>query len=266
MPEEISQCFATSIRRIILERAYQAQVGHIGSALSVTEITAALYSTVLNIPHPTHSQRDHFILSKGHAALALYAAFFLKGWISAETLNTYAADDTLLGIHPEQNLPGVEFATGSLGMGISYSVGAALAAKLQNDHRRVFVLISDAECNEGLTWEAAMFAAQHQLDNLHIIIDLNGQQALGPTAHILNNASMRERWQSFGWDVREIDGHSCEAIINAVQTCETEKGRPHALIAHTTFGKGVSFMENQLKWHYWPMTAEEYRQALDELK
>lgn len=270
MPEEKTvfenNSFAAGIRRIILERAYQAHVGHIGSALSVAEIIAALYSTVLHIESPADPARDRFILSKGHAALALYAAFFLKGWISAETLHTYCADATLLGVHPERMLPGVEFGTGSLGMGISYGAGAALAAKIQAASRKVFVLISDAECNEGLTWEAAMFAAQHQLDNFHILIDLNGQQALGYTRDILDNASLRQRWQSFGWHVQDVDGHASTEIIRALQDCEKQPGQPHVILAHTIFGKGVSFMENQIKWHYWPLSDEEYRLALEEIK
>lgn len=262
---EDNHSFSTSIRRIILERAYQAHVGHIGSALSVTDIVGALYSTVMRISGPGDPQRDRFILSKGHAALALYAAFFLKGWISTETLATYCKDDTLLAVHPERILPGVEFGTGSLAMGISYGVGTALAAKMQNADRRVFVLMSDAECNEGLTWESAMFAAQHKLDNLYVLIDLNGQQALGYTRDILNNSEMLQRWQSFGWHAQAIDGHSSADIARAVQAGENEAGYPHVILARTTFGKGVSFMENQIKWHYWPLSEKEYQLALAEL-
>jgi transketolase len=255
--------FASAMRRIILERSYHAHVGHIGSALSVVDMIAALYSGVLHIPDPTDPNRDRFILSKGHAALALYAAFSLKGWLAPETLASYCADGTLLAVHPEPDLPTVDFATGSLGMGLSYAVGAALAAKLQSANRRIFVLISDAECNEGATWEAAMLASQHKLNNLTVLIDLNSQQALSHTRNILDATSMRERWSAFGWDAHDINGHAHEALTNALaQTSD----RPRALVAHTTFGKGVSFMENQVKWHYWPMSADEYQTALADIE
>lgn len=258
-----SQIFAAQLRRIILERSYHAHVGHIGSALSVVEIIAALYADVLNIPHPADPNRDRFLLSKGHAALALYAAFSLKGWLSPETLASYCADGTLLGVHPERGLPGADFGAGSLGMGLSYGVGAALAAKMQNSQRRVYVLVSDAECNEGVTWEAAMLATQHQLSNLCVLVDLNGQQALGPTRNILDSHKLCERWSAFGWDAHDVDGHSLATLTPALaQTSD----RPRALIAHTTFGRGVSFMQGQVKWHYWPMSAEEYQTALTEIE
>ena len=254
------------IRRIILEQAKRANVGHIGSALSIADIIAALYSDVMTIPDPKHPDRDRFILSKGHAALALYAAFHLKNWITAEMLNTYCADDTLLAVHPERLLPGVDFGTGSLGMGISYAVGAALAARMQNSRRRIFTLLSDAECNEGIVWESAMFAAHHKLSNLYVIIDMNGQQALGYIDDVLNTAPMGKKWDAFGWQVKEVDGHSPEAIATTIQACETELACPHVILARTTFGKGVPFMENQIKWHYWPMSAEEYQLALESIE
>lgn len=258
-----SQIFAAEMRRIILERAYHAHVGHIGSALSVVDIIATLYTDVLNIPHPTDPNRDRFLLSKGHAALALYAAFSLKGWLSPETLASYCADGTLLGVHPERGLPGVDFGAGSLGMGLSYGIGAALAAKLQGESRRVFVLVSDAECNEGVTWEAAMLATQHKLANLCVIVDLNGQQALDRTRNILDTNKMCERWASFGWDALDVDGHSLEKLSSALKR---QTNQPRVLIAHTTFGRGVSFMQGQVKWHYWPMSAEEYQTALTEIE
>ena len=254
------------MRRIILEQSNRAHVGHIGSALSVADIIAALYAGALHIPNPSDPDRDRFVLSKGHAALALYAAFFLKGWISADMLNTYCTDDTLLGVHPERLLPGVDFGTGSLGMGISFATGAALAARMQNSKRRAFALVSDAECDEGIIWEAAMFAAHHKLSNLHVIVDLNGQQALGYTKDVLDTAPMGKKWEAFGWDVKDVDGHSPEEIVSAIESCERESAKPHALIAHTTFGKGVSFMENKIKWHYWPMSLEEYKLAVDDIE
>lgn len=254
------------MRRIILERSYRARVGHIGSALSVVDIIAALYASALNISAPDDPDRDRFVLSKGHAALALYAALHLKGWMSLETLETYCQDNTLLGVHPERDLPGVEFGAGSLGMGMSYATGAALAAQMRQSSRRVFALVSDAECNEGVIWESAMFAAHHHLANLYLIIDLNGQQALGYTKDVINLEPMAEKWRAFGWDVREVNGHDEEELVNAIKTCAENKTQPHVVIAHTTFGKGVSFMESHIKWHYWPMNNEEFNLAMKEIE
>lgn len=254
------------IRKIILDQAKRANVGHIGSALSVVDIIATLYFEVMKISDLTDPDRDRFVLSKGHAALALYATFFLKNWITSEMLDTYCSDNTSLGVHPERLLMGVDFGTGSLGMGISYAAGAALAAKMQNSKRRVFALVSDAECNEGIVWETAIFAAHHKISNLYVIIDLNGQQALGYTQDVLDTSPLGKKWESFGWQVKYVDGHSREEIINAIQSCEDELARPHVLIAHTVFGKGVSFMENKIKWHYWPMSMEEYELALQNVE
>jgi transketolase len=262
---ETQSLAAQKIRQVILQQSYRAHVGHIGSSLSIADLVAALYTQVLNIKAPNDPERDRFVLSKGHAALALYAALHLKGWLSAAELESYCQDDSLLGVHPERDLPGVDFGTGSLGMGMSYATGAALAAQLQKSKRRVFVLISDAECNEGIVWEAAMFAAHHKLDNLYLLVDLNGQQALGYTREVLNLAPLAHKWQAFGWDVHEIDGHNHAEISSTIAACGANQGQPHALIAQTTFGKGVSFMESQIKWHYWPMDAAEYNQALQEV-
>lgn len=263
----ISSTFLSSqsIRKIILEQSYRAHVGHIGSALSIADIIAALYSTILKIDSPDDSDRDRFVLSKGHAALAYYASLYLKGWISGDELNTFCSDGAYLGVHPEHRVPGIDFCTGSLGQGLSYGVGAALAARMQNSSRRVFVLVSDAECNEGSIWEAIMFAAQHQLANLIAIVDLNGQQAMGYTQDVLNLAPLAKRWRAFGWDVRDVDGHDTAAINRTISDLDTASGPPHVLIAHTTFGKGVSFMENQIKWHYLPLSAEEYQKAVLEI-
>jgi transketolase len=252
------------IRVIILEQSNRAHVGHIGSALSVADIVASLYGPVLRISAPDDPDRDRFILSKGHAALALYAALALRGLMPREQLNTYCANDSLLGVHPEHELPGVDFCSGSLGQGLSYGAGAAFAARLLGSKRRVFVLMSDAECNEGAIWEAAMFAAHHRLGNLTAIIDLNGQQALGYTRDVCNIPNMAERWRAFGWDAEEIDGHDMEALTDKMAHPGGE--RPQMLVARTTFGKGVSFMQNQIKWHYLPMTDEEYQQALAEVR
>ena len=256
---------AQQIRKIILEQSKRAHVGHIGCALSVADILACLYSGILRVTDPDDPDRDRFVLSKGHAALALYAALFLKGWIDQATLDSFHSDGTLLGVHPERALRGVDFSTGSLGHGLSFGTGAALAARLQGSARRIFVLISDAECNEGSTWEAVMFAAHHQLSNLTAIIDLDGQQALGYTKDVLDLSGMAERWRSFGWDAREVDGHDVAALHEALGEHRREPSGPRVVIARTVFGKGVSFMQSQIKWHYLPMSNEEYEQAMQEI-
>src|SRR5712692_6539218 len=252
------------IRQIVLEQSKRAHVGHIGSGLSVSDLLAVLYFEALDISDPDDTERDRFVRSKGHSALALYAALHLRGWLSLDELKTYCADGSLLGVHPERELRGVDFSTGSLGQGLSLGVGAALAARIQGSSRRVFVLLSDAECNEGSVWEAAMFAAHHRLSNLIAVIDLNGQQALGYTRDVLDLAQMAGRWKGFGWEAMDVDGHDPDALTAAL--CEGVAGRPRVVVAHTTFGYGVSFMESRIRWHYMPMSDTEYHQALSEVQ
>jgi len=267
-PNEMTETTVTgrAIRRIVLEQSKRANVGHIGSSLSIADLLAVLFAHTLRISAPNEPDRDRFILSKGHAALALYAAFHLRGWLSGEQLNGFCKDGSLLGVHPERDLAGVEFCTGSLGHGLSMGAGAALAARLQRSERRVYVLLSDAECNEGAVWEAAMFAAQHKLSNLVALVDLNGQQALGRTGDILDLSPMVDRWRAFGWNAHDVDGHDDEAISAALRDVRAgAAGPPHVLIARTVFGKGVSFMQSQLKWHYMPMSEEEFRTAMAEV-
>ena len=254
-----------AIRRIVLEQSKRAHIGHIGSSLSIADLIAALYGGALHISSPNDPDRDRFILSKGHAALALYAAIYLRGWIDAETLATFHQDGSALGVHPEPTLIGVDFATGSLGMGLSMAVGAALAARLQKSTRRTVALLSDAELNEGSTWEAVMYAAQHRLSRLIALIDLNGQQALGYTPDVIRIDNVHERLTAFGWDAHAVDGHDIPAIQRTIDQLDLDGDQPHILIARTTFGKGVSYMENQIRWHYMPMSEPEYAQALAEI-
>lgn len=254
---------AKSIRLHILEQSKRAGVGHIGSGLSVADIMAALYGRVLNVAGVADPDRDRFVLSKGHAALALFSAMELRGWITREQLDTYCGDGSLLGVHPERDLPGVDFSTGSLGHGLALGAGAALAARMQESSRRVYVLLSDAECNEGSTWESAMFAAHHKLANLTAIIDLNGQQAFGKTKGVLDLAPMPRRWKEFGWDAREVDGHDAGELLAALEG--PGDGRPRVVVARTTFGKGVSFMQGELCWHYLPMSEDQFDTAMDEV-
>jgi transketolase len=264
------------MRRIILQQSKRANVGHIGSCLSVVEIICALYRSVLRIEHPDDADRDRFILSKGHAALALYAALQLKGWVTAQQMDTFCGDDSMLGVHPESVLPGVDFSTGSLGQGPCIAAGAALAARLQGSNRRVFCLVSDGECNEGSVWEAAMFAAHHRLSNLTIIADMNGQQALGLTREVCDPGNAAQRWQAFGWDARTVDGHSVEALVAGLN--EPATGQPRVLLAQTVFGRGVWFMEQgvpltqqhlavqPINWHYLPMSDREFEIAIGGLE
>jgi transketolase len=252
------------IREHVLRESRRANVGHIGSSLSIADILAALYGGILRIASPTDPDRDRFVLSKGHAALALYAALSLRGWLPEAELSTYCGDGSLLGVHPESELPGVDFCTGSLGQGLSLAAGAALAARKSGSQRRVFALISDAELNEGSTWEAMMFAAQNRLSNLYVFLDLNGQQALGYTRDVMAIPNPAERIAAFGWDTVEVDGHDVAAMTAAVDRAAGDS-RPHAFVARTIFGRGVSYMTGQIKWHYWPMSDDEYAQAVREV-
>ncbi len=261
----MSAAQARLIRRAVLEQSRRAHIGHIGSSLSVVEILAALVDGPLDFDRgDDRADRDRFVLAKGHAALAWYCALHVAGRLTLEQLETFAADGTLLAGHPEHALDEVDFSTGSLGQGLSMGTGAALAGKLQHSARRVVVLLSDAECNEGSVWEAAMFGAQHGLDNLTAIVDLNGQQALGYTKDVLDlGPGMAERWRAFGWDAVDVDGHDTEAIRGALEA--PRDGRPRALIAATTFGKGVDYMESQIRWHYMPMDEDEFASAIEQV-
>ena len=254
--------FADQIRRAIIEQSHRAHVGHIGSALSIADLVAAVVAGPARLDGG--ADRDRIVLSKGHAALALYAALALDGRFDEGLLDTYCADGSELGVHPEHGLAGVDFSTGSLGQGLSLATGAALAAKRQGSGRRVYAILSDAELNEGSTWEAAMFAAQHKLDNLTLLIDLNGQQALGYTPEVIDLGAVEEKLSQFNWSAVAVDGHDHEALGSALEA--PGDGRPRALVARTTFGHGVSFMESQIKWHYLPLDEQTFADAIAELE
>ena len=259
---------AKAIRRIVLEQSKRAHVGHIGSALSVADIIAVLFSGRVDTigSYASPDPRDRFVLSKGHAALAVYAALHLQGKMTEVTLLTYCGNGGSLGVHPERELPGIEFSSGSLGQGLSVGCGAALAKRLKHEPGRVRVLLSDAELNEGSTWEAVMFAAHGKLDNLDVIVDVNGQQAMGMTKDVLDLTPLVPRWQSFGWEVRQADGHDPEALVSSLAIMAKGSGRPQVLLAKTVSGKGVSFMESQVKWHYFPMSEAEFLTAMAEVE
>ncbi len=254
------------IRRLVLEQSKRAHVGHIGSALSIADIIAAVYTGGLRLGALGDLGRDRFILSKGHASLALYSALYLIGLIDRGELNSYCGDGSTVGVHPEHQLPGVDFSTGSLGHGLSIGAGGALAGRMLASDRRVIVLLSDAECNEGSVWEAVMFAKHHELANLVAIVDMNGQQALGYTKDVVDLAPMADRWRVFGWDTHEVDGHDVEGMVQELQALDFASGPPHVILAQTVFGKGVSIMESRIRWHYMPMSDEEYGLAVLEVE
>lgn len=252
------------IRRIVIEQSKRANVGHIGSALSVADIMACIFNAFPRLGRLDEEDRPRLVMSKGHAALALYAALFLKGHINQAKLDTYCGDNTELGVHPERADFGVDFATGSLGMGLSIATGSALGAKIARQQaRQVICLMSDAEMNEGVVWEAAQFAAHHELFNLRVFVDVNMQQAFGKTYHVLRQQNLRKRWAAFGWFARYADGHDPTKINAAMSAVDPKvtRYRPSIILARTTFGKGVSYMESQIKWHYLPMDDHEYNEA-----
>ena len=263
-PETDLNALASSIRRNVIERAAAAGVGHIGSALSIVDLLAALYGRVLRIPALDDNDRDRFILSKGHAALALYAALYERGLIDQALLTSYCSDGSMLGTHPEHVAPGIDFSTGSLGHGLSLGAGAALAARLQGSSRRVFVLISDAERNEGSAWEAVMFAAHHRLSNLIAMSTSTASKRSATRATFSTSRRSPIASARSAGTALEVDGHDPEGIANTIEGLDQEPGRPpHVLVARTVFGHGVSFMEHQIEWHYWPLDDAASQALLD---
>lgn len=256
------------LRKLILELSYKAGVGHIGPHLSIVDMVWALYDSVLNVgfKNPSDNDRDRFVLSKGHAALALYVVLYKKGFITKKELYSYCnTEGSYLGVHPKNKVAGVDFSSGSLGQGANFAVGAALAAKIQNSQRRVFCLISDGEINEGSVWEAFMFAAQHQLNNLIFLYDNNKQQALARTAEIIDTSNIADRVKSFKLSYHEADGHDVVNLKQLFTKVIKDSKAPVFINAHTISGKGVSFMEATIKWHYKSQNEEQYQQALAEL-
>jgi len=260
---------AKEIRKKVLKMVFDSRTSHLGSSLSAVDILTVLYFKILKIDpkNPLDENRDRFILSKGHAAAALYAALAERGFFPKEILDGYCRDGGKLPGHSTRGcVPGVEVSTGSLGHGLPMGAGMAIAAKNDGKNYRIFILMSDGECEEGSVWEAALFASHHQLDNLIGIIDYNKLQAFGRTNEILNLEPLKKKWEDFGWKVKEVDGHSFSEIEESLSKIPFEKGKPSLLICHTIKGKGVSFIEDKLEWHYKNLTKEEYDMALKELK
>ncbi len=251
-----------------MELSHRAKTAHLGSSLSCVDIAVAAYWGVLNIDpaNPTDPNRDRFILSKGHAATTLYTALAARGFFSSDLLDSYAEPGAQLPEHPTPGCaPGVEVATGSLGHGLSLGIGMALASRIQGHSHRVYALMSDGECNEGSVWEAAMFAAAQRLDNLAIVIDVNGWQATGRSSEVLALQPLAEKWTAFGWSAYEVDGHDIGALVERLSGVPDGSGKPVAVVAHTVKGKGVSFMEDDNNWHYRIPTADEVVAARREL-
>lgn len=254
---------AQSIRRRILDTAFYANKGHLGSSLSVCEILTALGFVAHGFGTASET-RDRVVLSKGHSSLALYCALVEFGVHSPEILTKYCKDDSLLQTHPDHELAGVEFITGSLGQGIGYGVGVALAGKVTRREFRTFVVLSDSELNEGSTIEAAAIAGTQSLSSLVVVLDLNGQQAMGYTNDVLRVGKSSTTWAEMGWSVEEVPGHDVNALCNALQS-DANARKPKLVIAHTTAGRGVSFMERKIEWHYLPMTTTQYEMAVAEV-
>ena len=233
----------------------------------MADIVAVLYGTNLSLDpeRPEWENRDRIIISKGHAAAAVYAALAERGFMERSVLDTFHQDGSRLGGHITHDIPGVEVSTGALGHGQAIACGMALAARHDRKQYRVFVVMSEAECDEGSTWEAALFAAHHRLDNLVIIIDYNKAQGLGFAAEVLELEPLADKWRAFGWSAIEIDGNDVTEIDNTIKRLPLEKGRPGVIIAHTLKGKGVSFMENRIEFHYKPPDDNQFREALREL-
>lgn len=259
---------AASIRKMALEAVHGAKSGHPGGSLSAADILAYLYMEKMNVnpDDPKNPDRDRFVLSKGHASPALYAALAEKGFIPKEDIRTFRHTDSYLQGHPDmKGVRGVDMSTGSLGQGISAACGMALAGKLDKKSYRVYSILGDGELEEGQVWEAAMFAAHYKLDNLTAFVDFNGLQIDGNICDVMNPTPIDEKFKAFNWHVICIDAHNFEEIEKAVEEAENTKGKPTAVIARSVKGKGVSFMENQAGWHGAAPNDEQYAQAISEL-
>ena len=259
---------AVRVRQGIIEGTYRAKSGHPGGSLSAADVLTYLYFKRMNIDpaHPEWEDRDRFILSKGHAAPALYAVLAQRGFFDPEELKRLRHPGSMLQGHPNMNLtPGVDMSTGSLGQGVSAAAGMALGAKLKNKNLRVYALLGDGEIQEGQVWEAMMFAAHYKLDNLTVMVDNNNLQIDGAVSEVMSPYPIEEKLAAFGFDVQTVDGHDFDAMEQAFDKAAEVKGRPTAIVLKTVKGKGVSFMENQVGWHGKAPNEEQYTAAMAEL-
>lgn len=257
------------LRRLCVEALAGGQRGHIGSTMSLVEIVRVLYDDILNVrpEEPEWGDRDRFVLSKGHGCIALYALLADKGFFPRQELATFCRHTSILGGHPERGkVPGVEASTGALGHGLPIGVGMALAARMRGRPSRVFVVMGDGEINEGSVWEAAMSAAKHNLDQLTVMIDYNKIQSAGFTRDILDLEPLVDKWQAFGFETREVNGHDVDALGALLGELPFTSGKPSAIICHTIKGKGISFAENEPTWHHKSnLDADAIAQLLEEV-
>jgi transketolase len=257
---------ARAVRAHVLRMTSGGRSSHVGSALSCADILTVLYDRVLRIDpaDPDWAERDRFVMSKGHAGAALYAVLAQRGFFATEMLDQHYRNGSFLSGHVSHvGVPGVELSTGSLGHGLPVAAGLAWWSRRAGATWRVFVLLGDGECDEGSVWEAAMFGHHHELANLVAIVDYNKLQAIGPTEQTLRLEPFADKWRAFGWDTVEVDGHDHEQLAEALSTRAAD--RPRCVLAHTIKGKGVSFMENEVVWHYQHPSESELRSALDEV-
>ncbi|MHB8469196.1 MAG: transketolase [Gaiellaceae bacterium] len=264
-----SERLAAAVRTHTLRMVHAARASHVGTCLSMTDLLAVLYADILRIDpaDPAAADRDRLIVSKGHGAAAVYAVLAERGFFPLGWLDDYCVDGAPLGGHvTHHGVPGVEASTGSLGHGLSIGCGIALGLKRRGCAARVFVLLSDGELDEGSNWEAILFAAHHELDNLVAVVDYNRIQSFGTVGDVLELEPLAAKWDAFRWEVREVHGHDHDAIRAALASPPFRARRPSVLIAHTVKGKGVSFMENDLAWHYRSPTDDELEQALAEVE
>ncbi|MGI5854364.1 MAG: transketolase [Bacillota bacterium] len=257
---------AKEIRKRLLQMIYESKTGHTGGVLSSVDILVSLYYAVMNVDpkNPDWPERDRFILSKGHSVEGLYCILADKGFFPEEELKTFSQYGSRLIGHPTRKVPGIEANTGALGHGLSIGVGMALGFKLDHKPQRVYVLMGDGELAEGSIWEAAMSASNYKLDNLTGIIDRNGLQISGNTEDVMALECLREKWEAFGWAVTEVDGHNFDLLVGNLKS--TYAGKPHLIIAKTIKGKGVTFMENNAKWHHGVPSAEQFDVAISDLE
>lgn len=255
---------ALKIRELSIKMVTKSKSSHIGSALSICDILAVLYNDVMKFypKSPNHSDRDIFILSKGHACVSVYSVLGLKGFFKIEDLESYGQDNSKFMTHISHKVDGVEFSTGSLGHGLPFALGKALAFKLMKKNNKVYVIVGDGELDEGSNWEAILFAAHNSIDNLTIIVDYNNLQSLTTVSETMNIEPLREKFESFGCDVVEVDGHNFSQLKHAF---DIKHSKPKVIVAKTVKGKGVSFMENKVEWHYKNPTNEQLNKAIKEL-
>ncbi len=264
-----TRTMAARIRRHAVDMTHLGKSSHVGSILSMADIMAVLYGAVLQVDpsQPKHPARDRFLLSKGHAGAGVYAALAERGFFDPSLLRQHYQNGSIFSGHvSHKGVPGVEFSTGSLGHGLGVGAGMALSAKRRGTGARVDVVMSDGECDEGSNWEAVLFASHHKLGNLTATVDYNKIQSLNPVSETLALEPFADKWQAFGWHVQEVDGHDHTALHAAYTTARALPDQPSVVIAHTIKGKGVSFMENSVLWHYRTPQGEEYAAACKELE